>query len=264
MPYAGRRLGGHERSLSTSETSSAVNSFIVQIDTAEETSVRQQALASSSSSLSTFNIERRNETSRPGSSRASRAEGLRSSPSEILPYHESSATLTRADETLSRKTNSERFLTRSICSNINSDDSTSSKDKAIRTGTLTVQEIMDMEHSSDNNDQKCRYCFGAANGWVVKEPLVSPCRCSGSMAYVHKSCLERWLSVRDANECDLCRFMFKTDFVYKPIKEVSNYFVSQRLFAAFPILKNYETFRFLGSIVRQHSPSNQNLFSRRR
>ena len=41
----------------------------------------------------------------------------------------------------------------------------------------------------------CRFCFGTAaegpNGAPCK--LIKPCRCKGSVAYIHGACLERWI-----------------------------------------------------------------------
>mmetsp|Transcript_17389 Transcript_17389/g.31382 ORF Transcript_17389/g.31382 Transcript_17389/m.31382 type:complete len:187 (+) Transcript_17389:746-1306(+) len=37
----------------------------------------------------------------------------------------------------------------------------------------------------------CRICYNSA-----AEPLISPCNCKGSVAYVHKLCLINWLKIR--------------------------------------------------------------------
>ncbi|OAD53809.1 ATP synthase subunit alpha, mitochondrial, partial [Eufriesea mexicana] len=50
----------------------------------------------------------------------------------------------------------------------------------------------------------CRICHTNTS----KEPLVSPCRCKGSLAYVHLACLERWLNQSCRSYCELCRYHF--------------------------------------------------------
>ncbi|KAK2581078.1 hypothetical protein KPH14_006120 [Odynerus spinipes] len=50
----------------------------------------------------------------------------------------------------------------------------------------------------------CRICHSNA----VKEPLLSPCRCKGTLAYVHLSCLERWLNQSCRSYCELCLYHF--------------------------------------------------------
>ncbi|KAG7210542.1 hypothetical protein KM043_012062 [Ampulex compressa] len=50
----------------------------------------------------------------------------------------------------------------------------------------------------------CRICHTNTS----KEPLVSPCRCKGTLAYVHLSCLERWLNQSCHTYCELCRYHF--------------------------------------------------------
>ncbi|KAJ8681279.1 hypothetical protein QAD02_017066 [Eretmocerus hayati] len=51
----------------------------------------------------------------------------------------------------------------------------------------------------------CRICH---TGSGTKEPLVSPCRCKGTLANVHVSCLERWLNQSCRNYCELCNFRY--------------------------------------------------------
>ncbi|KAK7084531.1 hypothetical protein SK128_014665 [Halocaridina rubra] len=46
----------------------------------------------------------------------------------------------------------------------------------------------------------CRICH---EGDSVEE-LISPCNCTGSLALVHKTCLERWLNMTNGSKCELC------------------------------------------------------------
>lgn len=54
----------------------------------------------------------------------------------------------------------------------------------------------------------CRICHEGDG----KEDLVSPCRCTGTVGLVHKSCMERWLSTRtNTNDrCEICNYTFVT------------------------------------------------------
>lgn len=87
---------------------------------------------------------------------------------------------------------------------------------------IRLNSVADVESCfSDGNEMKCRYCFGGALGWIVKETLISPCWCSGSLAYVHRSCLEKWLTTKKQTTCDLCKYEFITKMKYKSLKEVN-------------------------------------------
>ncbi|OXU23703.1 hypothetical protein TSAR_004234 [Trichomalopsis sarcophagae] len=57
----------------------------------------------------------------------------------------------------------------------------------------------------DSRSSLCRIC--RASSWT-KEPLISPCRCKGTQAHVHLSCLERWLNQSCRNYCELCSFRY--------------------------------------------------------
>ncbi|XP_044746438.1 uncharacterized protein LOC123307988 [Coccinella septempunctata] len=50
----------------------------------------------------------------------------------------------------------------------------------------------------------CRICHTN----TVNERLLSPCYCKGSLAYVHLSCLERWLNQSSRSYCELCLYQY--------------------------------------------------------
>ena len=47
--------------------------------------------------------------------------------------------------------------------------------------------------------------------------LFHPCRCSGSIKYIHQHCLARWLVLKKAESCELCG----TPFVRTPLELVA-------------------------------------------
>lgn len=61
----------------------------------------------------------------------------------------------------------------------------------------------------EEEDPVCRYCLGNDN--EEKNPLVAPCRCKGSMRYVHTECLEMWRSLgREAlDKCTMCQYRYE-------------------------------------------------------
>ncbi|CAK1551399.1 unnamed protein product [Leptosia nina] len=54
---------------------------------------------------------------------------------------------------------------------------------------------------SIRSENICRICFGGESA----ERLVRPCSCRGTIAAVHRSCLERWLLQAATSYCELCR-----------------------------------------------------------
>ncbi|XP_049790342.1 E3 ubiquitin-protein ligase MARCHF2-like [Schistocerca nitens] len=81
-----------------------------------------------------------------------------------------------------------------------------------------MREIRVFSESSGELSRSCRICLMGDNG----EPLVSPCKCRGSMGMVHLSCLERWLSQHSRNYCELCLFEF-------PVTRIPRYSVARSL-----------------------------------
>ena len=62
----------------------------------------------------------------------------------------------------------------------------------------------------DDNSETCRICTG--DEYSLEDPLIEPCNCSGSIKWVHKSCLDHWRSVNRTNfsKCDICKYNYQT------------------------------------------------------
>lgn len=64
-----------------------------------------------------------------------------------------------------------------------------------------------------NTKESCKICH---MGEIKGDRLCSPCRCSGSIKYVHTKCLFAWISCSKAERCDICHYEYKFRDVYKP------------------------------------------------
>ena len=64
----------------------------------------------------------------------------------------------------------------------------------------------------------CRICFSESE----KDEFISPCKCTGTMQFVHQSCLNTWLNMSiksNKKQCELCGFDYLFKSVPKPIHE---------------------------------------------
>ncbi|KAI1213375.1 uncharacterized protein F4807DRAFT_262971 [Annulohypoxylon truncatum] len=59
----------------------------------------------------------------------------------------------------------------------------------------------------------CRICRGEG---TPEEPLFYPCKCSGSIKFVHQDCLMEWLSHSQKKHCELCKTPFRFTKLYSP------------------------------------------------
>uniref|UniRef100_A0A7S1XG55 RING-CH-type domain-containing protein n=1 Tax=Compsopogon caeruleus TaxID=31354 RepID=A0A7S1XG55_9RHOD len=61
--------------------------------------------------------------------------------------------------------------------------------------------------SSSGELAMCRICHDDGE----RRCMVRPCDCSGSLAYVHRDCIEKWLKQRSTLNmyCEICGFAFK-------------------------------------------------------
>lgn len=61
----------------------------------------------------------------------------------------------------------------------------------------------------------CRICYNGDG----KEPLLQPCNCSGTMGLIHRSCLEKWLSQCNKNQCEICGFDYNVQRTVRPFNQ---------------------------------------------
>jgi E3 ubiquitin-protein ligase MARCH6 len=79
-------------------------------------------------------------------------------------------------------------------------------DPQYATNTLEVGDV-------NGEPDTCRICRAEA---VDGEPLFYPCKCSGSIKFVHQDCLMEWLSHSQKKHCELCKTPFRFTKLYSP------------------------------------------------
>lgn len=69
--------------------------------------------------------------------------------------------------------------------------------------------LKEMCVSSSQSSVCCRICQDVED----RGEMLSPCLCSGTLAMVHRECLEHWLTVSQAAQCEICHHPFKLESV---------------------------------------------------
>lgn len=68
-----------------------------------------------------------------------------------------------------------------------------------------------------NSDILCRICYDSDDN----SDLIQPCKCSGTMKYIHRKCLNKWrlttTSIDSMFKCDQCKFEYVT--IEKKLRE---------------------------------------------
>ncbi|OMJ83438.1 hypothetical protein SteCoe_15604 [Stentor coeruleus] len=86
---------------------------------------------------------------------------------------------------------------------------------------------IDSENKIDDEalqEKLCRICFEHEN---ESNPVICPCRCNGTMKYIHEECLKSWIisQSRDLYEfsCDICKATLDMEFRYKTVLSCKNF-----------------------------------------
>ncbi|XP_033985153.1 uncharacterized protein march1 isoform X2 [Trematomus bernacchii] len=69
-------------------------------------------------------------------------------------------------------------------------------------------------YSDDSDTEVCRICHCEGDD---ESALITPCRCTGSLSFVHQFCLNQWIRSSDTRCCELCKFDFVMDMTLKPL-----------------------------------------------
>ena len=67
----------------------------------------------------------------------------------------------------------------------------------------------------DDEEPSCYICKEKTSA-----PLISPCQCTGSSAFVHRECIESMFEIRGEETCTRCHYRIPTYRTLKPIMKV--------------------------------------------
>ena len=81
-----------------------------------------------------------------------------------------------------------------------------------------------LEDSDEDEGDLCRICQMGEDS--PGNPLIQPCHCTGSLRYVHQSCLQQWIKSSDTRCCELCKYEFIMETKLKPLRKVGERSVS--------------------------------------
>uniref|UniRef100_A0A3B4AVR6 Uncharacterized protein n=1 Tax=Periophthalmus magnuspinnatus TaxID=409849 RepID=A0A3B4AVR6_9GOBI len=73
-----------------------------------------------------------------------------------------------------------------------------------------------LHQCSDSETEVCRICHCEGDDDC---PLIMPCRCTGSLSFVHQTCLNQWIKSSDTRCCELCKFDFIMETRLKPLRK---------------------------------------------
>lgn len=61
--------------------------------------------------------------------------------------------------------------------------------------------------------RSCKICHGDE---MEGDELCTPCRCSGTIKYIHRGCLVAWMECSKITRCDICHYEYRFKDVYRP------------------------------------------------
>jgi len=82
--------------------------------------------------------------------------------------------------------------------------------------TIEKLTIKSEKKTFNRNEEKpiCKICY---EGEENKKKLIRPCKCQGSMKYIHEICLKKWIEKQDdmsKPECEICKYKYNIRKIY--------------------------------------------------
>uniref|UniRef100_A0A7N4V055 RING-type E3 ubiquitin transferase n=1 Tax=Sarcophilus harrisii TaxID=9305 RepID=A0A7N4V055_SARHA len=72
------------------------------------------------------------------------------------------------------------------------------------------------DRCDDDDSEVCRICHCEGDD---ENPLITPCRCTGTLRFVHQACLHQWIKSSDTRCCELCKYDFIMETKLKPLRK---------------------------------------------
>ncbi|XP_043369226.1 E3 ubiquitin-protein ligase MARCHF1 isoform X2 [Dermochelys coriacea] len=82
--------------------------------------------------------------------------------------------------------------------------------------TDAVQKIPVLYDDWSDDLEVCRICHCEGDD---ESPLITPCRCTGTLRFVHQACLHQWIKSSDTRCCELCKYDFIMETKLKPLRK---------------------------------------------
>ncbi|XP_043781032.1 E3 ubiquitin-protein ligase MARCHF8 isoform X1 [Cervus elaphus] len=155
-----------------------------------------------------------------------------SSTSSLHRFHEleSRATSPQPAKSSSRLAGSAGFYSDEMGDDDVFEDSTSAKLKSrvLRAPLCSVEKDSDLDCPSPTSEKgprispvstsgdACRICHCEGDD---ESPLITPCHCTGSLHFVHQTCLQQWIKSSDTRCCELCKYEFIMETKLKPLRK---------------------------------------------
>jgi hypothetical protein len=114
--------------------------------------------------------------------------------------------------------------------NLNENISMINNSRAIGpTKVFQKKQTKNLDSDSQSDQRVCRICLGEEEENDPENELICPCKCAGTMKYIHKDCLREWMNGKKlvyngervksffwkAIECELCKTAFETNMKNK-------------------------------------------------
>ncbi|KAM6440886.1 E3 ubiquitin-protein ligase MARCHF1 isoform 2-T3 [Liasis olivaceus] len=82
--------------------------------------------------------------------------------------------------------------------------------------TVAVQKHPALYDDLSEDFEVCRICHCEGDD---ESPLITPCRCTGTLRFVHQACLHQWIKSSDTRCCELCKYDFIMETKLKPLRK---------------------------------------------
>jgi len=113
-------------------------------------------------------------------------------------------------------TNNETDAQIKVIDTLNLKDNNSIQNSFVSVSNMTHE--LALNAKDEQESILCKICYEAGN---EDKPISKPCKCQGSMRYIHLECLKHWLGDKNVKEvkpsCEICKYVYRLIYDYEYI-----------------------------------------------
>ena len=86
----------------------------------------------------------------------------------------------------------------------------------LESNQLKSNEIDESEGPEGPEEKICRICYDSE----INSEMIYPCKCNGSIKWIHQCCLKKWIETSKKDICPQCKYKYikKIDYKYSNLK----------------------------------------------
>eukprot|EP00347_Sterkiella_histriomuscorum_P004640 403359685 len=83
----------------------------------------------------------------------------------------------------------------------------------LKTFLKDIDKQQTFDSQTMNNAYQCRICLERITNIFTTSDVTSPCKCAGSVKFIHVNCLKQWVKSKGSISCEICHSLYSQQWI---------------------------------------------------